>query len=319
MAKKQCSLAECIASENGECHLGNSSPEECVNWNQVQSPVKSTQSQNGETLNWSGLKLGLEEITLVAGRNKPFVVGLLGPHNSGKTTLLGVFYSFLVQGKKIATTSFAGSISFDGWENIAVPMRWSDDDLPPNFPPHTEISESRVPGLLQVSFRRLNGKLDDWIFTDAPGEWFKRWALEENAPDAAGAIWVATHSNVFVLMIDCEALSGEDRGTVRGDYKNIIDRLSQVQRARPTGVVWSKMDELAGEEKRTVLKQHLAKKLTNYTEFEISVKKDGQQHLPTLSELERLFEWFASPGEANYNFPVQPSLSSEDFLLSFRD
>lgn len=319
MAKKKCSLKECIASENGICHVGNLSLEACENWSRDASPIKSAQAHNGATaLNWSGLKLGLDELTLVAGRNKPFVVGLVGPHNSGKTTLLGVFYSFLAQGKEIGNAKFAGCISFDGWENIAVPMRWSDDDLPPNFPPHTEMSESRTPGLLHVSLRRTSGKLDDWVFTDAPGEWFKRWSLEENAPDAAGAGWVAAHSNVFVLLIDCEALSGEDRGTIRGVYKNIIDRLSQSQRGRPTAVVWSKLDKLAGDEKTAVLKQHLAKKLTNYTEFEVSVNKDGEINAPTFSEFEKLFDWLAEPEKTKHHFPEQPSLAPADFLLSFR-
>lgn len=319
MAKKECSLKECIASKNGICHIGHSSLEECENWNNAAASVKIAKTQNGVTaLNWSGLKLGLEELTLVAGRNKPFVVGFIGPHNSGKTTLLGVFYSFLAQGKEIGKAKFAGSYSFDGWENIAVYMRWSDDDLPPNFPPHTEMSESRTPGLLHVSLRRTNGKLDDWLFTDAPGEWFKRWSLEENAPDAAGAGWVAAHSNVFVLLIDCEALSGEERGTVRGVYKNIIDRLSQVQRERPVAVVWSKFDKLQGETKTAVLKQHLAKKLINYTEFEVSVNKEGEKNAPTLSEFEKLFIWLAESEKINFRLPAQPSLAPDDFLLSFR-
>lgn len=318
MAKKKCSLEECIAAKTGICHIGQSL-EECKNWNDTVAAIKTGETQNGgAALNWSGLKLGLEELTLVAGRNKPFVVGLIGPHHSGKTTLLGVFYSFLVEGNEIGETKFAGSYSFDGWENIAVYMRWSDDDLPPNFPPHTEMSESRTPGLLHVALRRASGKLDDWLFTDAPGEWFKRWSLEENAPDAVGAGWIATHSNVFILLIDCEALSGEDRGTIRGVYKNIIDRLSQIQRARPVAVVWSKLDKLTGETKTTVLKQHLAKKLINYTEFEVSVNKEGEKNTPTLSEFEKLFVWLAESGKMNVRLPAQTSLAPDDFLLSFR-
>lgn len=318
MAKKKCSLKECIAGESGNCHYGHSL-EDCEYWNINAAPVKTTESKNGGTgLNWSGLKLGLEELTLVAGRNKPNVVGLVGPHNSGKTTLLGVFYSFLVEGKEIGKAKFAGSFSFDGWENIAFYMRWSDDDLPPNFPPHTEMSESRTPGLLHAAFRRTDGKLEDWLFTDAPGEWFKRWSMEENAPDAAGARWVATHSNVFILLIDCEALSGAERGTFRGAYKSIIDRLSHVQKERRIAVVWSKLDKLAGETKTAVLKQHLAKKLVNYTEFEVSVNKEGEKNAPTLVEFGKLFEWLTEDEKTDFCLPVQSSLTPDDFLLSFR-
>lgn len=317
--KKKCSLVECVAAQTGKCHIGHSKLEDCENWNKNVAPVKNTRANNdGDTINWSGFKLGLEEITVIAARNKPFVIGVIGPHNSGKTTLLGVFYSFLMQGKEIGGANFAGSYSFDGWESIAVHMRWSEDDLPPNFPPHTEDNESRIPGLLHTALRQKEGKLDDWLFTDAPGEWFKRWSLEENAPDAAGASWIAKYSNIFLLVIDCESLSDEDRGAVRGVYKNIIDRLSRVQKERPVAVVWSKIDKLVDEAKRVIIKEHIEKKLKNTTEFNISVIQSDEKNVPTVSEFERLFGWLNEPKKINLQSFVEPSWAQDDFLLSFR-
>src|ERR1700733_5098900 len=41
---------------------------------------------------WSGRSLGTRDVGLVASRGKPAVIGVIGPHNSGKTTLLAAFY-----------------------------------------------------------------------------------------------------------------------------------------------------------------------------------------------------------------------------------
>lgn len=326
--KNKCSQPDCIAATTGECHLGLEL-EKCDHWGKslVATAAKEKRGKQEDTggmqLVWSGLPLGLEDLTIIAARNKPRVVGVFGPHNAGKTTLLGMIYSHLWHGGRFGAAQFAGSYSFEGWENIAQNMRWSDD-AHPHFPPHTELTEARVPGLLHLALRQTSGKLDDWLLTDAPGEWFKRWSLNENAPDAEGARWMAANSNIFLLLLDCDWLSGAERGAARTAYQNLINRLGSVRKKRPVAVVWSKTDKLDDEAKIAALQEYAAKVLSPFQEFRVSVKKEVEQNQPTRTEFERLFGWLngtQAEEEATVSLPLLPppaSVASNDLMLSFR-
>ena len=69
---------------------------------------------------WSGSVLGLTDLGFVAGRSKPIVLAVMGPHNAGKTTLLGACYLLLGRGHRPnEELRFAGSCSLAGWENVA--------------------------------------------------------------------------------------------------------------------------------------------------------------------------------------------------------
>jgi hypothetical protein len=58
------------------------------------------------------------------------------------------------------------------------------------FPPHTPSNEARTPGLLHLSFSDKQNRRKELVFTDAPGEWFSEWAINEQSPKAAGARWI---------------------------------------------------------------------------------------------------------------------------------
>lgn len=313
---EKCSHPDCIAPEES-CVKGLEF-EDCPNYGKSSIVVKKQfKETDGTLLSWSGIPLGLEDLDLIAGRNRPRVIGVLGPHNAGKTTLLGTVYSHLWHGKRLGGAQFAGSHSFAGWENIAVHLRWNEDSSPPQFPPHTELSESRVPGLLHLALRDSSDILHDWLFTDAPGEWFKRWSLDENAPEAQSVRWIAANGTIFVLVIDCEILSGPERGKARIAYQNLINRLSSVQSNRPVAVVWSKIDELSGEERIAAIKAYVSKVIVNYEEFRVSTIKDGEKFGPTSAEFERFFDWLNNAQSRIPLLAPAPTFA-DDIMLSFR-
>lgn len=321
MKTNRCSHSECIAPQSA-CHLGQDTTT-CEHWT---TPVGTTAAQNrtaqemGRTrLAWSGLPLGLQELTIVAARNKPYLVSIVGPHNAGKTTLLGMAYSHLWHGGRFGTAQFAGSFTLSGWENIAQYMRWCDD-TPPHFPPHTELTEARTPGLLHLAFRQPNDKLTDWLLTDAPGEWFKRWSLDEQAPEVEGARWMAQNSSAFILVLDCEWLSGPERGGARTAYQQLINRLASARKDRPLAAVWSKADQIVDEGKFVALKQHLTRFLAPLVEFRVSVKTENGQNRPTTAELARLFSWLNENQEKKTPVLLSPAptFAPDDALLSFR-
>lgn len=78
------------------------------------------------------------------------------------------------------------------------------------------------------------------LLTDAPGEWFTRWSVREDAPEAEGARWIVRHADAFLVLADCLRLCGRERGQARDDVRQLLERLSNNVRDRPTALVWAK-------------------------------------------------------------------------------
>jgi hypothetical protein len=154
---------------------------------------EKSQAEDAFLLPWSSNSLGIVDLQFIAGRSKPLLIGIIGPHNAGKTTLLTVLYLLLSQGWRVKGRRFVGSYTLGGWENLAHSLRWTPNQGP-HFPPHTPNDAGRLPGLLHLAFRRDDGVLEDVLLTDAPGEWFERWAIDKGAPNLDGARWISSNS-----------------------------------------------------------------------------------------------------------------------------
>jgi hypothetical protein len=225
-----CSRSNCFAPET-TCDLGFFDRSNCPSWKgRVESPGGQDEALSDElVLPWSGSALGLVDLGFVAGCKKPLVVGVAGPQNAGKTTLLAAWY--LLVGRGLACSEkrkFAGSYSFGGWEAVAGSLRWTPGLLP-NFPPHTTSREGRAPGLLHLAFRDADAQPRSYLFADAPGEWFQKWALNRDAVDAEGARWVAGQADVFLLVPRHRGMEGLARthsraGMRAGATSNSIER-----------------------------------------------------------------------------------------------
>jgi len=264
---QDCPRETCYAPETS-CDLGELLLARCDVW-RGKAAQERTADEPGDDLllPWSGAALGLTDIAFLAGRARPMVVGVLGAENAGKTTLLGAWYLLLGRGAAGADgPRFAGSYTLAGWEAVAGAMRWSPGQ-PPTFPPHTASRGGRAPGMLHLAFspapaaaahRRQAGldpdgphhpggaggpgRVTDYLLADAPGEWFRRWAINRDAADAAGARWLAEHADVLILAADREALAGESRGRARGGLQLLARRVAAERRGRPVALVWTKSD-----------------------------------------------------------------------------
>lgn len=191
---------------------------------------------------WNGVTAGTADLAYVASRGRPRIVGVVGAHDAGKTTFLSLFYSLLLKRTHAAGRMVAGSFTLTGWEAIASPMRWPADGAP-GFPDHTTTHSSRQPGLLHLALRETSGLLSDVLFTDAPGEWFTRWASNSEFPDAEGARWVADHSDVFLVFVDSARFNTTTKlGAARSAYYSLIERVAGVAGRRPVLMVRSKSD-----------------------------------------------------------------------------
>ena len=225
---------------------------------------------------WSGGVLGLADLGFVAGRNKPAVLAIMGPQNAGKTTLLGAWYLLLGRGfRPDDELRFSGSRSFAGWEVVASSLRWEPGPIRPTFPPHTSSRGGRIPGLLHLSFKRDDGYHRDYLMTDAPGEWFQKWAVNREARDAEGAQWAAEHADAFLLVADCEALSGPGKGAARSGIQLLARRLADELRGRPVALVWTKKDILIPEDMEGAVRNAVRRAMPNAVEFAVSIRSDS--------------------------------------------
>lgn len=238
-----CSRENCYAPDTA-CILGN--VEGCEHFAAPlpgAATVSDQEVTRGQRLPWSGLALGLTDVFPVAALGRPHVVGVVGAAGSGKTTLLAAHWIAARRGLGTYSRSFAGSYSLMGWHQIARHLQWQP--VGSGFPPHTSSSDNRCPALLHVAYTNPDDPPDGRcrrhvLLTDAPGEWFSRWAEEPAL--AEGAQWVADHADVFLLLADGDALRGTERGQARVNYQSLAIRLRTAAAGRPVIPVLTKAD-----------------------------------------------------------------------------
>lgn len=312
----QCSRSTCFAPESS-CDLGYIDRARCKAWCGDGEAVseKSETAADELLLPWSGSALGLVDLGFLAGKAKPLVVGIIGPQNAGKTTLLASWY--LLAGRGLVCSErhrFAGSYSFVGWEAVAHSLRWNPGQQP-GFPPHTTSRGGRTPGLLHMSFRSPDKEVRSYLFADAPGEWFQKWAVNSDSVDGEGARWVAQHADIFLLIADCEALASTHIGSARGALQLLARRLSAERGTRPVALVWTKSDvEIAPAIEQTV-KEAVFGLMPDALEFSVSVTPGEDDESNTGRGLLDLFEWTLSARRQRISLPPVTTTATDPLFL----
>ena len=128
------------------------------------------------------------------------------------------------------------------------------------------------------------------MFADAPGEWFQKWAANRDSVDGAGARWVAEHADVFLLVADCEALAGPSKGSARGAFLRLVERLASEKGRRPVALVWTKSDVKVASEMEAVIRQSVFSSIPETVEFSVSTAVDDDTLGQGLGFLE-LLDW----------------------------
>jgi hypothetical protein len=266
------------------------------------------------SLPWTGSALGLADLNFVTGRAKPIIVGVAGPESAGKTTLLAAWY--LLLGRALLTDTawqFGGSYSLEGWEAVAAALRWTPGQSP-GFPPHTSSRGARAPGLLHIAFRHESHQLRDFLFADAPGEWFQRWAVDEDAEDAEGARWISQHADVLLLVADRQALSGPRMGSARSAFQLLASRVAAQRRGRPVALVWTKADVEVAPEMESRIRQTVTSVMPDAAEFSVSVLSGNSG--TTGVGFQEIFRWVLGSRRPAVQIP-QAAASGNDPLFVF--
>lgn len=228
-----CSRDSCYAPETA-CVLGKNP---CENFSAA-SAVEGAVGSTGPTLPWSGLPLGLNDLTAVTATGRHRLVALVGLAEAGKTTALAAHWIAARRSEGRYGHAFAGSFTLAGWHRIAQHLQWVPWGSG-GFPPHTTATDRRSPSLLHMTLM-IGGSPVHLLYTDVPGEWFRAWAYD--AASVPGATWIADNADAFVVVADSEALSGPKRGEARGDYEAVAERVASVAGDRPVVPVRSKAD-----------------------------------------------------------------------------
>lgn len=265
---------------------------------------------------WPGGVLGLADLGFVAGCGKPTVLAIMGPQNAGKTTLLAAWYLLLGRGSvPDDELSFSGSYSLTGWEVVANSLRWGPGLIPPTFPAHTSSRGARVPGLLHLAFKRAGSHRRDYVMTDAPGEWFRDWAIHGEAREAEGARWTAEHADAFLLIADREALAGNERGAARTDIQLLARRLAGELRGRPVALLWTKKDIPISEDTEQAVRSHVLRVIPHAAEFAVSIISGSNGTIPEHGLLDVL-RWVLCVRRPTVGLAERVS-ANPDFVFAF--
>lgn len=310
----RCPQTHCFADDNTTCSLGHLRLEMCPEWKRATESAAAPPTPDQMLLPWSGLAMGESDLNFVSGKAKPITVGIVGPESSGKTTILGALY--LLLGRGILTTdanSFCNSYTLAGWEAVASCLRWKPGQ-PPSFPPHTPSGAARAPGMLHLGFRSKDGALRDLFFADAPGEWFQKWAINEQAADAEGARWIARHADVTLLIADRQALAGPNMGSARNDFQLLAQRAVTEARGRRLALVWTKGDVHVAPAMEAQIRKAIASGSSSAAEFTVSVLPRSK--IDAAEGFRELFAWILCTKRAGVNLPMTEA-SGHDPLFRF--
>lgn len=315
----KCSHPSCFPNDTG-CNVeGWSNLSECKYYEKAEVTAEENQPTEEEfyRIPWTGNTLGLSDLNFLTASAKPILVGIAGVASAGKTTFLASLYCLLRHGKKIGGYSFSGSLTLNGWENIAWYLSWKNNGNI-QFPPHTTNNSGRVAGLLHLALKNKNGEKKDLIFTDAPGEWFDHWRNNVNSENAKGAKWIHDNCDAFLLFADCDMLAGSKRGQAKLQINSVADRLFERIGDRPFGLVWSKSDVAVSDITKEQILSHIKENpLTHFNEFVTSVNEGegGIFHQNICESINWIIEKL---GSNINNIPQISSFKQEDMFLSKR-
>ena len=317
-----CSKEDCYPEETGCNYEGCEVLKECPHYKKT-STMETIESNEEIDSNyflripWTGNTFGLQDLNFLSSTSKVTLIGITGVASAGKTTFLATLYCLLRNGHKIGDYHFSGSLTLNGWENIAWYLSWKHNNNI-QFPPHTSGNSGRVPGLLHLSLRNSAGEKKEIVFTDAPGEWFDSWTINQNDPNAEGANWIHKNADAFLLFSDCEMLAGEGLGKARRQIRQVSDRIKQNLGSRPFGLIWSKSDIELDEETAQQISGYITNSdLDSYSEFKTSVHEgiNGVFYENILQSISWLLETLSK--QVN-KLPAVDQQCADDMFLSKR-
>ncbi len=315
---RRCSFNGCFAPEMS-CGNGEPKTEDCLHWKSGANTIAAGEEPDTATavggefrFPWTGNAMGAADLNYLAGAAGTRLLTMAGAADAGKTSLLAAFYLLIARGISPDGVAFSGSLTLEGWENIASNLRWSSQHGP-SFPPHTSSGTGRRPGLLHLSLRMSTNQCE-LLAADAPGEWFSNWATNKHDSQAEGARWLADCSDVILVIADAQALAGPQRGQARKGLIDLLRRVGDEVQGRPVALVWTKCDIAVPADIETAIRDAANRSLISYTEFRVSMHPEADAESQNKGKgIMELLQWVLTAPPKGYEF--QPVEAPERALL----
>lgn len=315
----KCSNPECAAPIS--CHEGKESHINCESWikpNTVKQEKSKTSPKKNivSTFPWSGEAFTIEELSQVAIRNSPMIIGIVGKADAGKTTFLAMLFTLLLRGGKFKEFNFSGTKTIKAWDELYHKLKVHKDKVV--FPDPTPAQYIR---LLHLALRNNKGKLKDILLSDASGEVFSIWSQKMEDNNAENARWVYKHANAFILFIDCVDLINR-KNSAKTEIIDLAQMLQHNLQDRPLIAVWSKSDKK--EEIHPKIKESLQEELKslfiNYNEIDISNFSSDDPDILVHQNNIGVLDWLLSEMFCNNELEIEiyDNITKGDFFLNYK-
>lgn len=227
-----CSNEECKVAVDGKCVEGLPL-DECPHATRFgvedieEVEEKAPSATKPAVLNLSlGDALDREDASALQCRRVSRTIGIIGPNDAGKTSLVAGVYD-LLQGGPVAGVGFAGSSTLIGFEKICHDARAaSRRDVP-----HTERTSAGAEAtFLHLDLRPSEGEVVSLFIGDRSGEDYLA-AADDLA--RAGDLFEIRRADVVTLLVNGEHLvSSEHRHEAKAATPQIVDALVEARALR---------------------------------------------------------------------------------------
>lgn len=290
LRSKSCANEECNFAIDGKCvegypldecpHLTEVSVEEIE---EVEEPDDPSSEENLINLAL-GDALSQARASSLQCRRVSRVVGIVGPNDAGKTSLVASVYDLLQEGP-IGEVSFAGSSTLIGFEKICHDSRLSSR----RDQPHMERTSAGAEAtFFHLDLTSGGGEVTSLFIGDRSGEDYLAAADDLSLADE---FFELRRADVVTLLVNGEQLaSSEHRHEVKALTPQIVDALVEAKALRQgcqLAIVLTKKDAVLASDYRDRVAR----------DFEAMVDLIGRRHADYLGVVKR-FIVAASPKDA---------------------
>lgn len=243
---KKCKQDTCHVSEDGKC-LEGLELKDCPHFYLTESEKVEVGSSETETHKntvhlFSGEELSLRDSTIITYNYAYTLVGIIGNHDCGKTTLLATLFDKFQDGPIDNTFYFAGSYTQIGFEKKSHLSRKHSGLSTPQTG-HTTNSEITLLHLALKKKNRLNQPAKHLLLTDVKGERFETARVSLSAMQELDLL---SKCNFIIIVLDGRKLIQlREKNAVIREMKSFLKMALEakvITANQPVKIVISKWD-----------------------------------------------------------------------------
>lgn len=242
----QCPHPDCTFPEGGRCARASEVADpllECTDLLRedatpaasARDVLRAVEPPHSDAAPWSGQHLGGAELRELLSASPARLIGVLGPFNAGKTSLLTAFFLQLASGQPPDFPfRFASGRSLQSlWQLAARAHDWSgypDAEIVGHTPTTVGLGRQLHLGLKPAA--RGDDRHIDVLFSDLPGEWITGATSDAGADQGSGAVGWIDHSESpqaeqLAFLRRCSAfLVVADAGVLASEQGRAVDRIT---------------------------------------------------------------------------------------------